>query len=86
MQTHTIIFAAPNEIAFADFELPACGPNEIVAETIFSFVSPGTELRGLRGEGESRGRFPLIPGYSWVGRVIAVGSRLPDSSWAVGDH
>lgn len=85
MQAHAIVFAAPNEIRFGDFALPACGPDEIVAETLFSFVSPGTELRVLRGEQKSRGRFPLIPGYSWVGRIIAVGSSLPDSSWAVGD-
>ena len=85
MQAHTIVFTAPSEIAFGDFESPACDPNEIIAETMFSFVSSVTELRMLRGERESRGRFPLIPGYSWVGCVIAVGSRFPDSSWAVGD-
>jgi threonine dehydrogenase-like Zn-dependent dehydrogenase len=64
-------------------DLPPCGPDEVVAETLFSFVSPGTELRVLSGIGESKSRFPLIPGYSWVGRIIEVGRNL--KGWAPGD-
>lgn len=79
----TIIFTGPNAVSFQTFDLPPCGPNEIVCETIYSFVSPGTELRILSGAKESKGRFPVIPGYSWVGRVTQVGSGV--KGWKEGE-
>ncbi len=78
-----IMFREPGEIGFTGFELPPCGEQEVLAETIYSFVSPGTETRVLAGTGESKGRFPLIPGYSWVGRLIELGSAV--KGWRVGD-
>ncbi len=83
IETRAIIFSGPAKVESASFKLPACGPEEIIAETIYSFVSPGTELRVLSGTKESKNKFPLIPGYSWVGRVIEVGSAL--KGWAAGD-
>lgn len=78
-----IVFYKPEKIGFAEFDLPGCGSNEVIAETIYSFVSPGTELRVLSGIGESRGKFPLIPGYSWVGRIIEVGADV--KGWKEGE-
>lgn len=76
MKTKAIVFPKPHEVAFREFDLPPCGPDEIVAETLYSFVSPGTELRVWAGTHESAGKFPLVPGYSWVGRVIEIGRDL----------
>lgn len=78
-----IVFTNPGEIELNTFDLPPCGPDEIVCETIYSFVSPGTELRVLSGVKESKGKFPFIPGYSWVGRVVEVGRDL--KGWELGD-
>lgn len=83
MKIKAIVFPAPGEVELREFEMPPCGPKEIVTETIYSFVSPGTELRVLSGTAQSKGQFPLIPGYSWVGRVIEVGAAL--KGWRVGD-
>ena len=44
VKTKAIVFPKPHEIAFREFDLPPCGPDEIVAETLYSFVSPGSEL------------------------------------------
>lgn len=82
-KTKAIVFQKPEKIGLAEFDLPECGSNEIIAETIYSFVSPGTELRILSGIGESRERFPLIPGYSWVGRIIGVGADV--KGWQQGE-
>lgn len=71
-----IVFKAPGQVAIETFELPACGPNQVIAETIYTFVSPGTELRVFSGAYESKASFPLIPGYAWVGRIIEVGSDV----------
>ncbi|MDD5708477.1 MAG: medium chain dehydrogenase/reductase family protein [Kiritimatiellae bacterium] len=79
----TIVFPRANEVTFQTFDLPACGPKEVVCETIYSFVSPGSELRILAGTKESKNRFPAIPGYSWVGRVIEVGRDA--RGWSIGD-
>lgn len=78
-----ILFPAPHTIDFTAFDLPPCGEQEIVAETIYTFVSPGTELRVLAGTSESQGRFPFIPGYAWVGRIIKIGSAV--KGWRLGD-
>lgn len=78
-----IVFPDAGQIDFMEFELPECGPDQVVAETIYSFVSPGTELRVLSGVGESAGKFPVIPGYSWVGRIIQVGKDV--KGWSEGD-
>jgi 3-hydroxyethyl bacteriochlorophyllide a dehydrogenase len=78
-----IVFTNPNEVKVQSVKLPACGPKEVVCETLYSFVSPGTELRVLSGVAESKGKFPLIPGYSWVGRVIEVGTEL--KGWKEGE-
>ena len=81
-QARAILFTAPDQITLAPITLGPCGPSDVIAETLYSFVSPGTELRVLAGHKESAGKFPLIPGYAWVGRVIQVGSDV--QGWAEG--
>ena len=75
IKAKTIVFDKPNSVVLGEIELQGCGDDEILAETIFSFVSPGTELRVLSGN-QPNTNFPLIPGYSWVGRVIEVGRNV----------
>ncbi|HYE05668.1 MAG TPA: zinc-binding dehydrogenase [Planctomycetota bacterium] len=78
-----IVFTAPGEIALRDFALPEPEAGHLVVETIYSTVSPGTELRGLAGTKESQDRFPIVPGYAVVGRVIEVGAAV--RGWSVGE-
>ena len=73
---NAIVFEEPGKAAVKNFELPKCGVDEVLTETVFSFVSPGTELRIFAGAKESKGKFPVIPGYSWVGKVIEVGKDV----------
>ncbi len=64
-------------------ELKKCGPDELVCETLYSTISPGTELRMLAGHYGTEGKFPFIPGYSSVGKVVETGSDV--TGWRVGD-
>jgi threonine dehydrogenase-like Zn-dependent dehydrogenase len=80
MRVKAIVYKAPREVGVDHFELGPCGPQEVLCETIYSFVSPGTELRNLS---EFNKTFPCIPGYSYVGRIIEVGSAA--KGWRVGD-
>lgn len=83
MKARAIVFEQPNQVGMREFELAPCGSKEIVVETVYSFVSPGTELRVLSGLCDSKGKFPLVPGYAWVGRVLEVGKEL--KGWRPGD-
>jgi threonine dehydrogenase-like Zn-dependent dehydrogenase len=80
---NAIVFEEPGKAVVKNFELPECGDDEVCAETIYSFVSPGTELRIFAGAKESKGRFPVIPGYSWVGRITEVGKNI--KGWDKGE-
>jgi len=78
-----IVFEDVNQVGLGEFELAAPAPDEILVETAYSFVSPGSELRVLGGHYGAEGRFPLVPGYSVVARVAQVGPQA--KGWRVGD-
>ena len=77
-----IVFQSANTIEVGAFPRPSCAPGTLLCRTHYSTVSPGTELRTLRGEQEGA-VFPLIPGYAWVGEVEEVASDV--SGFAPGD-
>jgi len=83
MKTDAILFASPEEISTCQVEVPEPGPNEIMTETIVSAISPGTEIRMLHGHYGTEGKFPFVPGYNAIGRVIRVGSKA--AGWREGD-
>jgi len=80
---NVVLFEEINKVGLGTAILNECGPDQIVTETIYSTVSPGTELRTLGGHYGAAGHFPFIPGYTSIGRVIEVGSNA--GAWRVGD-
>ncbi|MEO7931685.1 MAG: zinc-binding alcohol dehydrogenase [Chthoniobacterales bacterium] len=80
---NVVLFEEINKVGIGTARLKVCASDEIVTETIYSAISPGTELRTLAGHYGAADKFPFIPGYSSVGRVIAVGDKA--SGWRVGD-
>jgi D-arabinose 1-dehydrogenase-like Zn-dependent alcohol dehydrogenase len=70
----------------ADISERALAPNEIVATTEFTVVSPGTELAAWVGRAPLRPSvpYPRLVGYCNVARVLEVGSSVTDI--ARGDH
>jgi 2-desacetyl-2-hydroxyethyl bacteriochlorophyllide A dehydrogenase len=79
-----ITFTDVNKIAVREYELGACGHDQIVVRTRYSMVSSGTELRVLAGYYDAAGQYPLIPGYSAIGEVIEVGKQV--TGYRVGDR
>lgn len=67
-----LLFTGVDQVALAEMPLPRPEPHEVLVETLFSCVSPGTELRCLAGRQDQLGadHFPFIPGYALVGRVV----------------
>jgi 2-desacetyl-2-hydroxyethyl bacteriochlorophyllide A dehydrogenase len=60
------------------------GPGELLVRNERSLVSPGTERALFMDAANAGARFPMTPGYSTAGRVLAVGPQVSD--FAVGDR
>src|SRR5512144_27091 len=93
MNRVSVIFTAPHQVSVCEESLPELPPDKVLVETLYSAISPGTEMLVYRGQfpqgmdvdesiaslaGEFR--YPLRYGYSAVGRVIALGSQV-ERSW-----
>lgn len=81
MQTRAILFTAPKQVRLETVEIPAPEAGEVLIESIYTLISPGTELRCLSGKQDGV-VFPFIPGYSMVGRVVGRGAgvSLPEGT------
>jgi 2-desacetyl-2-hydroxyethyl bacteriochlorophyllide A dehydrogenase len=73
MKALCIIHSAINKVELAATEVRSPGPGEVLIETEYSLISPGTELRCLAGKEPGQSPFPFIPGYALAGRIIEVG-------------
>jgi 2-desacetyl-2-hydroxyethyl bacteriochlorophyllide A dehydrogenase len=81
MKASCIIHSAVNKVELADTAVRGPGEGEVLIETEYSLISPGTELRCLAGKEPGQSPFPFIPGYALAGRIIEVG---PGTSLKVG--
>ena len=61
-------------------DLEQLGPSEVGARTVYSVVSPGTELAAWRGEPPLRPSkvYPRLLGYCNLAKVVQVGSGVDD--------
>ncbi len=83
--TSAVIFRSPRIVAFDQIDMPPPGPGEVQVRTEYSSVSAGTEGWVLKGEFTwGANRFPGVPGYQRVGRIVAVGEGV--TGYAVGDR
>ena len=75
MITPCLLFTDINRVEFNQAELREPAENEVLIKTELSAISPGTELRCLRGSEPQLGssHFPFIPGYALVGQVVRAG-------------
>jgi 2-desacetyl-2-hydroxyethyl bacteriochlorophyllide A dehydrogenase len=80
----------PGHVEVRQLARPLIRPEHVLIETHFSSISAGTELLVLAGTlpGVHGGvvRYPLVPGYENVGRIVEVGagvSRLREGDWVV---
>ena len=83
MKVQAVVFPAADQIEIREVGLQDIQKDQLRTETLYSFVSPGTELRCLAGHYGAAKNFPLVPGYSAVSRVVEIGSEI--SGFQVGD-
>ncbi len=72
MQARAILFTAINQVSVEQIDVPEPEVGEVLLQAVYTLISPGTELRCRAGK-QQGAVFPFIPGYSFVGRVIANG-------------
>lgn len=91
MKSTAVVFEAPNQVTVRDVDVPDPGPDDVVVDTVVSWISPGTELSMLRGDrvyGDTAAgpntpySFPRVAGYQKIGRVVSVGEQV--KGFAVG--
>ncbi|MBE6650065.1 MAG: zinc-binding alcohol dehydrogenase [Ruminococcaceae bacterium] len=89
-QNKRIVFTKPNTAELLDCDYVAPGPGQVVVETAFSTVSPGTEKANfigdpnVAGSGPSNVVFPRYVGYSSSGVIVEKGSGVTD--FEIGDR
>ncbi len=76
MRGKRVIWPEQAKVDIEEFEIPAIGDDEVLVETECTLISPGTERAFLLGLPNTRGGFPSRPGYSNIGKVIAVGKAV----------
>jgi threonine dehydrogenase-like Zn-dependent dehydrogenase len=92
-----ILFPSTETAELVDAATPdqPLSPTEVAGPTLYTAVSPGTELDVYRGtyDREQRpwGRFPFVPGYASVFRVERAGAQVADIAagdlaFAMGTH
>jgi 3-hydroxyethyl bacteriochlorophyllide a dehydrogenase len=79
MKSQAIVFTDLHKVELLDFELPPLEKGEILVQTLYSLISPGTELRCLAGK--EFDNFPFIAGYAATGRILETG---PECTLQVG--
>ncbi len=87
MKAKAVVFPDKLKVAFQEVETPDPGPEDVVIDTHFSWISNGTEgsfLRCERKNGECPWRegdpwpFPIAPGYQATGVIRSVGRAVTD--------
>ncbi|MGC8930469.1 MAG: hypothetical protein ACP5K6_02840 [Dictyoglomus sp.] len=74
MKSKAIVFRGPFQLEIKEYDLRELEEGKILVKTIYTGVSPDTELRVLSGKQKGE-KFLLIPGYENVGKVVEEGKQ-----------
>lgn len=76
MEGQRVVVVREGVVELEAFSLPEPGAGEVLIKTRTSLVSPGTERAFYLGLPNTNATYPLYPGYSNIGEVIAVGAGV----------
>jgi L-iditol 2-dehydrogenase len=68
-----VVWPEQGKAGIEPFNIPRIGAGEVLIRTETTLVSPGTERAHLLGMPNTPNQFPMYPGYSNVGRIVACG-------------
>lgn len=81
-KNYRVCFVARSQVELQECPMPEVGDNDALVKLEISQISTGTELTYLEGnvgEGSTWEKdiiFPRLPGYSGIGKIIAVGKDM----------
>lgn len=85
MKTQAVVIPEANRVELREVELTPPGPDDVIVRTAYTSISAGTERMLLGGRlPHPMLRFPIVPGYETVGRVVERGANVPrelDDRW-----
>jgi len=84
MHGHRVVVTKPGQVELEAFEVGEPAADEVLVATRASLVSPGTERAFYLALPNTNATYPLYPGYSVVGEVIAAGSSV--TRFSVGER
>jgi 2-desacetyl-2-hydroxyethyl bacteriochlorophyllide A dehydrogenase len=87
MKAQLLIFSAPRQVVVHEQLLPKLEDDQVLVQSIFSAISPGTELLIYRGKfpkgltnrvdhHSSNFKYPFTYGYACVGRILELGQQV----------
>ena len=71
-----IVIPERQKVSIESFNLPSLGSNEVLVKTLFSAISPGTEVARIRNITNPHTKYPYFPGYSACCKVIDKGTKV----------
>jgi threonine dehydrogenase-like Zn-dependent dehydrogenase len=85
MKASAVYAVEKDTVQLQEFEIDegALGPEQVLTETHYSIISPGTELDCVSGVESSWFHFPQQLGYCAVGEVLAAGAAV--TGFSTGD-
>lgn len=78
MRENRICVYEKGKVCLEHYEVKMPESDEILVKTLFSTISPGTELACLNHLENTPGEYPYYPGYSCCGRVEMAGSAVSE--------
>jgi UDP-N-acetyl-2-amino-2-deoxyglucuronate dehydrogenase len=75
-----VVWTAPGRVELLAVEIPKARGAEVTVELVATVVSPGTERAEYLRLPNTAVSFPMQPGYSGAGRVIATGAEVSNVS------
>ncbi|MCK4724277.1 MAG: zinc-binding alcohol dehydrogenase [Anaerolineales bacterium] len=93
MERKSMYYLAPGVVEVRDEPIPVPGSDQVLVHTLYSAISPGTELLLYRGHFpdsmsldenipsiSGAVKYPLMYGYSLVGEIVEVGNEV-EQGW-----
>ncbi|MEM1569728.1 MAG: zinc-binding dehydrogenase [Candidatus Bathyarchaeia archaeon] len=90
MKSLRLVFPKPFEVEIEEFEVGEPNSGHVLIETELTLISTGTELTALTGDfpkpsaWSSYVKYPFIPGYTCIGRVLKMGPNV--TGFKIGDR
>lgn len=85
-----MVFPKPFEVEVEEFEVGEPSSGQVLIESELTLISTGTELTALTGDFPKPSawsnyvKYPFIPGYTCIGRVMKTGLNVAD--FKIGDR